>query len=300
MNKFTVIIVTYNRLPLLRECLENVMNQTYPIDNILVVNNASTDGTTEYLESMKDRIAVLNELANGGGAKGFSDGVRYVHKNIDTDYVLMIDDDAMLMPDYMERINEAIQNNSDVMAFAGTVKAHGNISGEHRKRKACKNGNWKLIRVPEAEYQNDFFECDIATFCGLVFKASIISKIGFPIADYFIWSDDTEYTLRIRKYSRILNVNKAILNHKTKPAKTDEVSWKVYYDVRNHADVIKRHGTLLNLLTFIRKKSVHAFKLYLRWKKTGQDTDKYNYLIYRDGLRDFFLRRFGFNENYHS
>lgn len=300
MRKYSVIIVTYNRLSLLRECLDCVLHQTLPFDNIIVVDNASTDGTGKYLESLKDKITVVNEEYNGGGAKGFADGLRYVHDNVNNGYVLLIDDDAMLSHDYMKRIDEFVMKNEGVRAFSGTVMANDQISIAHRKRQVSQKGNWQLAKVSEREYKKECFEYDISTFCGLVFDVSLIDVIGIPLADYFIWYDDTEYSLRIRKHSPIINVNSAYLNHKTKGGNQIQLSWKIYYEVRNQCDVIKRHGTLLNLLTFIRKKSVHAFKLYLRWKKTGLDTDKYNYLIYRDGLRDFFLRRFGFNENYHS
>ena len=49
--KFGVIIVTYNRLSLLQECLMNVFSQTVPFHRILVVDNHSTDGTAQYLDS---------------------------------------------------------------------------------------------------------------------------------------------------------------------------------------------------------------------------------------------------------
>ena len=52
---YAVVVVTYNRLELLKECLERVENQTAPAGKIIVVNNASADGTAEYLRKYKEK-----------------------------------------------------------------------------------------------------------------------------------------------------------------------------------------------------------------------------------------------------
>lgn len=52
---YAVVVVTYNRLELLKECLKQVENQTVPAQKIIVVDNASTDGTAEYLREYKGK-----------------------------------------------------------------------------------------------------------------------------------------------------------------------------------------------------------------------------------------------------
>ena len=70
-------------------------------------------------------------------------------------------------------------------------------------------------RCDKRKYEKDCFLCDIASFCGMVIDTNLIRKIGLPHKEYFIWYDDTEYSLRIHEYSRFLVVTKAELNHKT-------------------------------------------------------------------------------------
>lgn len=95
--RYAVVIVTYNRERLLRECIENVGNQTASPDSIIIVNNASTDGTQTCLEELSAESTVydiINLSQNIGGAGGFSKGIeRAVQKDIES--VLLIDDDAM-------------------------------------------------------------------------------------------------------------------------------------------------------------------------------------------------------------
>ena len=77
--KFGVIIVTYNRLSLLRECLLNVFSQTVPFHRILVVDNHSTDGTAQYLDSLEyPELTVLHLPENIGGAGGFARGLKEI------------------------------------------------------------------------------------------------------------------------------------------------------------------------------------------------------------------------------
>ena len=74
------VVVTYNRRALLLECLAAIARQTRPVDGVLVVDNASTDGTREALEASdlaaRLRIDYLRLRRNGGGAEGFHYGVR--------------------------------------------------------------------------------------------------------------------------------------------------------------------------------------------------------------------------------
>ncbi len=134
-TKYAVVIVTYNRENLLRECVDNVERQTAAPDSIIIVNNASTDNTSDYLEELnyKDgRFDIMNLPHNIGGAGGFAKGIeRALHKNVDC--ILIIDDDAMIAIDYMELILRARQHNTQYKAFAGTLKTDGEIDTFHRR-----------------------------------------------------------------------------------------------------------------------------------------------------------------------
>jgi len=66
------VIVTYNRKELLRECLKAVLAQTRPPEHVLVVDNASTDGTPEMLQEEFPQVEVLCLPENQGSAGGFT------------------------------------------------------------------------------------------------------------------------------------------------------------------------------------------------------------------------------------
>lgn len=246
--KYAVVIVTYNRELLLRECVSDVENQTTKPSSIIIVNNASTDGTSEYLKKLKERskFEIINLSQNLGGAGGFAKGIECALEK-DVECILIIDDDAMIAKDYMEKILEARYRFPQYKAFAGTVKTDRMIETFHR-RNLLKAGLLSE-KCGQEEYRQSYFLCDIASFCGMVVDKELVKKIGLPHAEYFIWYDDTEYSLRILQYSRFLVVVNAELNHKTKQVvatRPRRYDWKEYYAVRNRLLMVREHGNFLD------------------------------------------------------
>jgi hypothetical protein len=298
MFNSSVVIVTYNRLGLLKECLQCIEQQEKKFDYVVVVNNASTDGTSEFLKQFEKKYHVLTEKENGGGAKGFMDGVKYVHENLTSDWILLIDDDAMLCDTYLKELEEYTTKFPMYKAFSGSVKTDGEIDITHRKY-LRRNLSFDIIPVPKSEYEKEYFEYNLATFCGVFFSAKLIDKIGVPKGEYFIWYDDTEYSLRIGRETRILNINSIYINHKTKKGSpNNKLNWRGYYGIRNRGDVIRTYGTNIQYRIFRIKIFRSMIKnLVASWIIKNRNYD-YNYRLYKDALTDMKNRKFGFNTKY--
>ena len=71
-ERVCAVLVTFNRKTLLRTCLNSLLKQTRPIDQILIVDNASSDGTPELLREEFPQLPLLRLDRNTGGAGGFS------------------------------------------------------------------------------------------------------------------------------------------------------------------------------------------------------------------------------------
>ncbi|MDF2883704.1 MAG: hypothetical protein K0R54_4264 [Clostridiaceae bacterium] len=251
---FSIVIVTYNRLDLLKECLDNVLAQEYSAKNILVINNNSTDGTMDFLNSLDKRngqIIIYHCENNLGGAGGFSIGIQQAVL-LSNDWILLIDDDAMINTTFLKNIAGSIKSHNDIQAFAGVVETNQAIDTLHRRRIENKN-TLSMTNIQLNEYNNNNeFEVDIASFCGLVFNKTLVKKIGIPLSEFFIWNDDVEYSLRIRSVTKILNVNSARINHKIHISiNSDEKNtWKHYYGIRNMVYLLKIHGTTYGLFIY--------------------------------------------------
>lgn len=290
-TKYAIVVVTYNREILLQECIDKAANQTIKPDCIIIVNNASTDKTKIYLNKIDDGSGffdIINLSQNIGGAGGFAKGIEHAIKK-DVECILIIDDDAMIEKDYMERILQERQRRFEYKAFAGTVKVNDKIDTFHRRK--VSDIGMLLRNCKEEEYLRVCFECDIASFCGMVLDVELIKRIGLPHSRYFIWHDDAEYSLRIRKYSKFLVVTRAVLAHKTKineivrPRRYD---WREYYAIRNRILLVKEHGTILDRIINTMHLFVHV--IFRNWVfkliKVDHYDWKYENAIVKEAIRD--------------
>lgn len=297
--KYAVVVVTYNRLALLKECIEHISNQTNKqFDNVIIVNNASTDATKDFLENIvNEKINIIHLNENIGGAGGFYEGMKKAYE-LDVDWILLIDDDAILEYNFLSNMNQFIERDENrTLAYGCKVLTNNELYTGHRLIKKFKN-LFLLEKVKENEYKKPYFDCDSATFCGLLLSKEIIQKCGLPIKDYFIWADDTEYCTRIEKYSKIRNINSAVLNHKTNGTFAT-FSWKKYYGARNQVHMVKKHYNKFNLMLCVARQKLMCLYYLLHIKETGK-TKEYIKTLYRDAINDGINNRLGKNNKYFS
>lgn len=287
--KYSIVIVTYNRCSLLKECITCAVQQTAAASHIVVIDNASTDATDCYLSSLHiPNLVHCRMEQNTGGAGGFYEGLRIAH-GLGDDAIIIIDDDAMLDRDFARILCKKAENSPQIQAFAGSVYTDGSIVRDHRQR--LKKPGFRMEKIPVSEYGQPFFFCDTASFCGLMIRDSVIEQIGLPQKDYFIWYDDTEYCVRIRSISDIMVVPAAVLNHKVAAGIQEwprHYTWKDYYGIRNKMHMVRTHGTALDYAVMriqLWAGSGLRNRLFALIHLHGQDW-KEEVRIYKKGIRD--------------
>jgi len=263
--KICTVVVTYNRYNLLTECLDALLAQTYKTD-ILVVDNASTDGT--HIKIKEDGYLSHGNLiyhrleSNLGGSGGFHFGVKYALEN-KYDFVWLMDDDAEPELDSLELLMN-YADNTKYSAFAPSLYVGDkndnilNITGGHR---GVFDYNKPLPGfqkpIAKTEYEKELCEIDMASFVGILIAISSIEKIWLPRDDFFIHHDDVEYSLRLSKVGKILMVNKSKIYHKEKRQEEKylkrfwifeknrirfEVLWLKYFGMRNGIYLALKYG----------------------------------------------------------
>lgn len=210
MFKTIAVIVTYNRKELLKESIEALLTQSAEGLGILVADNASTDGTQQYLSEYieNNKILYFNTGANLGGAGGFNYGMKKAME-VGCEYVWLMDDDCITHPDTLEKLLEADK------------KLEGNY-GFLASKVLWKDGNICQMNIPRATLTKSVSDFDIplqpiamASFVSVFIKSDVVRRFGLPIKDFFIWTDDWEYTRRIsRKISGYL-VADSVVTHKS-------------------------------------------------------------------------------------
>lgn len=236
MGRVCIVVVTYNRLELLKEVVESLRNQTYTECQILVVNNGSTDSTLEWLSLQSDIITITQE--NCGGAGGFHTGMKYAAEN-EYDYCWVMDDDVISEPNALEELICSISRKDNIGYVCSRVigtdgRAMNTPSVDNRGKNGfypdfCDLIEYRMIKVSSA------------TFVSVLVPCSIIKSVGLPYKEFFIWGDDTEFTLRISsRYDCYMSCNSVVMHKRaiqkqlTIEEEKDKKRLKNYfYNIRN-------------------------------------------------------------------
>lgn len=194
MNKVAAVVVTYNRIDLLKQCVEALLKQKYPCD-ILLVNNNSTDGTEEWaLELLNkfENIKYHNTGANLGGAGGFNFGMRWAVK-AGYEFVWVMDDDCISYEDTLEELMNADQILESNYGWLSSVALWKNGKECKMNRQKLKKSFYDYMEL----IQYGLVQAEQATFVSLFLNVTTVKRVGLPIKEFFIWGDDIEYTRRI-------------------------------------------------------------------------------------------------------
>jgi GT2 family glycosyltransferase len=269
-SNVVAIIVTFNRKELLINSLRTLYSQTIKPELIILIDNASSDGTEEYIYKnlAQEELACVEYIRlnqNVGGAGGFSVGIEKAIKT-NCEWFLLIDDDVELEKEALENCLEykntykCMQMNrkdveGKVFSWDQTYIPHLNIIQK------------KLIdRTEEISFVNVF------CFEGLMINREVINKIGLPPSDYFLRWDDLIYGYLCSRYYNIALIKKSIINRKLPFVAHNKNKLSLYYEIRNRVwtrkivQKIEKYNSLIKVFAlileaaFVLKYAVKEFK----------------------------------------
>lgn len=191
--KVAAVVVTYNRRELLRRCLDCLRRQNSGDLTVWVIDNASTDGTAEMVQAMQGANLVYRSTGqNLGGAGGFAYGIRAAAAS-GCDALWLMDDDTLPEPSALTALLEADRRLGGRYGWLSSrvLTPQGADQPMNRQRATP----YRDI----AGYEAQAVPAVMASFVSLFLRAETVRRFGLPIAEFFIWSDDWEYTRRISR-----------------------------------------------------------------------------------------------------
>lgn len=249
MNKLSAIVVTYNRKKLLAACVCRLLDQTCPPDQILIIDNASTDGTESHLNAqgfLAHSLIHYHRLPdNVGGAGGFAKGIKLA-MNSGADWMWLMDDDAMPAHDALENL---LQFPLAEDSIYGSV-AIGE-DGEHLCWPVESNTGQKLVSL--ADLHEASITVDFHPFLGFLINRKLVEKAGLPDAGFFLSGDDVDYCLRITSLGgKVYLCRDSRLMHPMPPRKSFKCLGvkidllvqppeRTYYNIRNKIVIARRY-----------------------------------------------------------
>lgn len=245
-EKIIVVVVTYNRKKLLLETVKALLGQTKDFHKIIIVDNASTDGTKITLEELgylsNKKIRYHKSEINTGGSGGFNIGMNIALSD-GADWIWVMDDDVAPKNDCLEELfkwctfSECIHPkriNPDGTDFEWEhyVDIY-TCSKTPLKNVSFKNGK-------EITYTN------AACFEGMLVSKRIVNLCGLPDTKYFIGEDDTLYGIKTSAHTNNAYVEKSIMYRLLPPPKSLQ-PWKNYYLMRNKFYLFRDSIEFLNI-----------------------------------------------------
>lgn len=249
-EKVATVTVTYNRKNLLKENINAIMEQSYNIDSIIIVDNNSTDGTKEEIDEefgKNDKIKYILLEENIGGAGGFYTGCKYAYEN-GYDWIILMDDDGRPQNIYtIQKLFEEIQN----MGLKSNKKVMVNslvVCDEKKLSFGLFDSEDTVKEIQESTNTNIIIN-RINPFNGTLISRALIEEIGFPNKDFFIKGDEFDYQCRAMKANAyVATVVDSLYYHPKIEEKNTrslkifnkkfkffiEAPWKEYYRSRNY------------------------------------------------------------------
>ncbi|MBO0842381.1 MAG: glycosyltransferase family 2 protein [Nocardioides sp.] len=222
-KRVAAVVVTYNRIELLQQLLER-LDEVTGLDEVIVIDNASTDGTSQWLASLdgseqEDGHRTVPVVArtlerNSGGAGGFHDGLELAVER-GADLAWLMDDDGLPEPDCLDLLikhadaaggldfwGPLVVDKDQPTRLVFPIRLPGRAKVVH-----------ELADV-EAAAQDGMIRDIVIPFNGVLVTRELAERIGYPRAEFFIWGDDHEYRLRAEKAgARIATVTSAKVHH---------------------------------------------------------------------------------------
>lgn len=264
--KIAAVVVTYNRLNKLKKALLSYENQLHKPDYMIIVDNASNDGTPEWLNEWQSKthgfiVDIIRAEKNLGGSGGFYLGQK---KAMETgaDWIMLADDDAYPANDYIMGLYKYILSNvvDDISVVCGAVEENGSLYNHHRS--VIKKFKYQLNfldNAPKENYKKTEFYINHASYVGILINALKLKKVGLVDKDFFIWWDDAEHIIRLGKVGRFICLPSIIMQHDVESI-NKALSWKSYYGCRNKLICHKRHMpfTFIPIVIFLGFKTILA------------------------------------------
>lgn len=230
-TRMTVAVLAHNAVGHINECLDAVMKQSRMPDEVILIDNASTDGTADFVKEHYPTVVIFRNAENSGCSGGRNDQIRRsTHR-----YVMIVDDDAFLAPDCLELLEQGMAARGDASIWAPR------ICYEQDRERIQFDGGGEIHFVCEAVLRNPdklLAECpsgavearELGFQGGVAFMLDKDSsaEVGGYDQTFFFGRTDGEYSFRLVLLGKIIvHTPEAVVFHRVKPRGMAQVERQV-------------------------------------------------------------------------
>jgi len=245
-SNVSIIIITYNSEMFISDCLTSIKQQSYKRFEVIIVDNASTDKTTEIIEECFPWLKLIKLKKNIGFAAGVNLGYSYSTGQ----YIALLNPDAKADRYWLNNLVAAMNSNAKYGSCASLMIKWGT-----QKVDTAGDGcTWagKGYKIGHNQLAADFGESrDVFAACGgaALYRRSMIEEIGFFDPDFFLLHEDTDLGFRAQLAGwKCRYVHNAVVEHKVSASIGYKSSLAVYHSVKNSDQVWLKNMPLIPML----------------------------------------------------
>ena len=244
--KVIVLILSYNNKHLLDDSVSSYLLNDYPNFAVVVIDNGSSDGTREYVETEFPKAKVIRLEKNRGYSGGFNFGLDYAFNKNNADYVLITNNDVKADKKVISELVKIAETDSKIGFVIGKVYYYDNPKVLQTVGKVEDPLRWKGKHIGNREKDTGQYDkVEERPFCDDIFwlvRRELYQKTGGYDTTFFLQAEDFDWQARAKKKDyKIMYTPYAKLWHKDSITIGKTSPLKAYYDARNPMLVILKH-----------------------------------------------------------
>ncbi len=251
-----VLLVNWNLKLDTEACIQSLQQAGLPLANILLVDNASTDGSVEYLsEVFGDSLMILQTGENLGLAGGINAGVTYLLKT-DIQWILLLNNDTLVAPDFFTGFTSVLQSNPEFHIFAPKIFYHSHPDKIWYLGENLVQGTM-LTRPVQASGENkvlvgQVIPVDFLSGCAMLVHREVFTTIGGFDTTFFMYAEEVDFCWRARLAGfKLACAPGVVMWHKVSLSSVNDRPRTRYYRTRNQVWFYRRYASLpMRLLMF--------------------------------------------------
>ena len=308
----TTVIVTFNRKQELLRCVDAVLSQTRPTNNLIIVDNASTDGTDKALQeyfsfeldtipkqeltflckNKNTSVYLYAHERNTGGAGGFHAGLKCAREQLESDFVWLMDDDGYPTANCLAQLLTHTEKYDYIMPTSINILNHSELSWPVRMRNGKKTNSYEELQASWGDIM-DY----VTPFNGVLLSKKCIDEAGYINKDLFIWGDDYEHFYRCKKKGFVpVTLLSAMFYHPAQKVMLEKICFGLFELA--YSDSPLRMVCLVRNWTYIYRHYNQKWKIPVKWCMywwffiITRHNDREGWKLYKECVKDGFREDF--------
>ena len=276
MAKVTVVIPNYNGEKFMKDCLDSLLAQRSAEDDgpdfdIIIVDNGSTDASPGIIKGfMSPRLRLIRLDKNYGFSRAVNEGI----KASESEYVILLNNDTVVMPDFVDKLAKAIEADDKIFSVnARMLKMSEPEKLDSAGDLYCALG-WAFARGKDKQASLYDKRSDIFSACAgaAIYRRPVFDEIGYFDEEHFAYLEDVDigYRARINGYRNVYEPEAAVLHAGSGSSGSRYNKFKIDLSSRNNVYVVYKNMPLIQLLINLPFLAAGTFIKVLFFVKKGE------------------------------